>query len=300
MTTATRAVLLDVPDRLGSYRFDTVTDAVTDPRVRRSRFAMATLRLFLGTFVSSAGRQYAQLCDMFALVALLQRQLPPGAVDWATITGPAMADQVAALPLPHGHTQAPTRTPGQVGGVYRFWWLALRDVFAVRYLGAPLPGPVALDERMHACGVPLYATSSSTWEEMCAVRAAFARYRDDPAAATATADELAGHCLEPHLAGELHWQTYRRPRTRTNGVRPDAHELGLRAHILDAAAAPPHRRSVYDDLFLLLRDRLDHLTEARHGERRDPYTLRLAALHARVVTAYNRNHPDAPITALHR
>lgn len=296
-TSAARTASLDVPDRLGSFRFDAVLDAVTDPLVRRSPFAMATLRLFLGTFASSAGRQYAQLCDMVALVALLQRRAAPSAADWRTLRSAAMIETVAALPLPDGHTRSPLRTPGQVGGVYRFWWLALRDAFELRHHGTPLPGPVALDNRMAACGVPLYVTSSSTWEELAGLRASFAGYRDDPTAATAPPEVLARRCLEPHLAGELHWQTHRRPRGRTGDGRPDGHELGLRTHILDAVATPTHRRSVYDELFLLLRDRLDRVIETRH---RDPAARRLADLHARVVTAYNANHPDAPITALHR
>ena len=63
--------------------------------------------------------------------------------------------ELASCGLPTGHTGAPARVPGLVGGVYRFWWRAFLDVIRYRYRLAPLPDDAELDERMEACGVPL-------------------------------------------------------------------------------------------------------------------------------------------------
>lgn len=283
------------------YPLDGVLDAVTDPVVRRSRFGMLMLRLYAQTFVASAGRQYAQLCDMIALVALLQDQARAGrlVIDWELVLSPRMLHTVARWPLPGGHTAAPARTDGQIAGVYRFWWHAFCDAWRWRQLRFPLPTADQLDERMEACGVPIGMTSSSTWEEMAAIRAAWHTYRSAPQLVTAPAAAVVWHSLSEPLAAALHWQVHRRPRHRTpdEPVRPDAHGLWLRDGILAAAATPPDERGPYDELLLLRAAAINRLLS---GPVVDAHTRLAHRLHTRLVHTHNSNHPDAPITAVHR
>jgi hypothetical protein len=281
------------------YPLAKVLDATTDPVVRRSRFGMLMLRLYAQTFVASAGRQYAQLCDMIALVALLQDRARAGRlrIDWELVLSPRMVHTVAGWPLPGGHTGAPERTPGQVAGVYRFWWLAFCDAWRWRYLRFPLPGDAVLDERMEACGVPIGMTSSSTWEEMAAIRAAWAAFRTAPQLVTAPAEALAWYSLPEALAAALHWQVHGRPRSRVGGEpRPDRHALWLRDGILAAAATPPAERDPYDDLLLLRAAAIERLLDTPAESPR----LRMAhRLHRRLIHTHNVNHPDTPIAAVH-
>ena len=281
----------------GGYDFTALLDGIANPAVRRSPFAQVFLRLFFGTFVCSSGRQYDQLCDMFALVALHQERTAGsfGAVDWEIVYTRVVDVELAACALPVGHTAAPARVPGLVGGVYRFWWRAFLDVIRYRYRLAPLPSDAELDERMEACGVPLHGTSSSSWEEMAAIHAAYDVYRDDPTTVTEPAIDLVRRCVEPHLAREWHWQRHRRPRgrTRRDGPRPDPHELALRDHIRAALATPVETRDLYDELLVLMAAELDALA-AGVG------VPRLRLLYRRLLDAYNANHPAAPISALHR
>ena len=282
---------------LGGYDFTPLLDGIKSSVVRRSPFAQAFLRLFFGTFVCSSGRQYDQLCGMFALVALHQQRTARSydAVDWTIVYTGIVDGELAECALPGGHTGAPAKVPGLVGGVYRFWWQAFLDVIRYRYRLAPLPTDAELDERMEACGVPLHGTSSSSWEEMTAIHAAYGVYRDDPATVAESAARLVRRCVEPHLAREWHWQRYRRPRSRTHrdGPRPDPHAMGLRDHVRAALTTPAEARDLYDELLVLMAAELDALASG-HG------ALRLRLLYRRLLDAYNTNHPIAPITVLHR
>lgn len=283
-------------DDFGGFTLGHIIDRIDNPVIRTSPFGMDLLRLFLSTFAVSAGRQYVQVGDMYVLVAIIQQWEREGrvAVDWEIVLAPHVSYEVGTWPLPDGHTGAPDRTARLVGGTYQFWWQALVDVFRHRYFGFP-PAPASeLDARMGRCGVPLYTTSASTWEELAGIHQAFTAYRD-PRMATAPPADLVRLSVHPHLAGELHWQTERRPRRRTPGtLRPDVHELGLRTLILSAADIPPARRSPYDEYLLLLRNALDHLVT---HPRSNPF---LADIYRRLLVAYNVNHPDAPLAVLHR
>lgn len=286
-----------VADRFGTYDFGGVTAAAVDddPRLGRTAFGRQFLRLLLASFVASAGRQYAQLCDMYVLTALIQRRHQAGQVspDWELLLVNRHPAQFAAWPLPGGHTTAPARVTGQVAGVYCFWWTAFCDVFRHRYLGFPPPPDIALLRRLETFGVAPYATSSSSGEELAAIRLAFAGYRDDRAALDPP-ELLVRRCVEPHLGRELHWQVNPRPRSRSHPgePRPDRHELALRTHIQAATATPVPDRSPYDELFVLLADEVRSVAAGAAGPR-------LRRLHERVVAAYNANHPDdAPIAGL--
>ena len=299
MNALTMATPLGIPGNVGGFDYASLLDAVTDPVVRRTRSTMGLLDGYLGSFVTSAGRQYAQLCDLFVIVAIQQRQVARGRawMDWEPLLTDRVHTALDGLGLPGGHTGSPERVPGQVRGVYRFWWTALQDALCARWFGICPPRDHALDDRMARCGVQTYVTSSSTWEELAGIHQAWAVYRD-PGTWRAAPELLIRHCVAPHLAGELHWQVTRRPRHRVDrhGPPPDPHEPLLRRSILTAAARSSVERGLLDELLLLLRDELDRLLLCGNG----PTDDRNRDLYRRTLAAINANHPDDPIRWLHR
>lgn len=287
------------PRRFGDFYYGDTVESV-DPGLRADPFADLVIDTFLRSFITSQGRQYAQLAALAAAVRIIdQSQI---GIDWQVIDGYRIPHDIPNWILPGVHVQTPAAVPGQVDGVYLFWWLAQRDVFHLILEGQPLPSHRELRQRYRDCGVPLYLTSSTIQEELLAIYYAFDELRG---LAGASLEALIWACIPLQLAAEGHWQTTRRPRRSERdgwraGLRPDRHELLLRTMILGARALPVEDRGPLDVWALLIADELNELVVA---PRPDPETQEVRDLYNDLLGSVNdnRRRNGMPLlTSLHR
>lgn len=278
---------------IGGYSYTgmpTEPPAIANLEPLRGSFWPRLKLIFADSFVSSAGQQYEQMCDLVAIAAQMQEEgVQP---DWDVINGQEAVTAVRSWGLPPGHTKAPAHVAGQVAGLYEFWWLALRDAFNYRFHKKALPDGERLMDRMSTCGITLYATTSSDFKELAGIRQAFSEL-DEQAAQLPVDEFILRKCLRPHLAGAIYWQQHRRPRTD----RGDVHELLWRTCMTRALAVPEAERTDYERLMVRMYRQLDQLLETGPT---DPLRAHLLAVHAEAVQRYNKRHRDSPITFLHR
>jgi uncharacterized membrane protein YczE len=260
-------------------------------QVRESSLRRHVQVLAYDSFRHAQGNQALQVHFIQAYV----RRLCELGVPFDPTAGVALKQHVQRLRLPHGHIDVPD--VAQVRAQFAFWSALLWDIVLAVYTDAPsrLPDRHRLDLlAAQVGGTP--AMSSFTDEEMTALAAALAVYRD-PATSTVNWTDVVEQQFVPALVRvELGFQGHgtrypQRPRTDDG----DPHEARLLGHCTRALRG--HDRGTPDVVAAIYRvvcGRLDQLNS--DDAALDP----AAATYRELIAAYNRNHPgDDDVDALH-
>lgn len=269
---------------------------ITAPLARRARAGRrartTSMRphlqvLAYGSFRHAQGNQAAQAHFIQAYVRLLAQQGIP-----FEPSGMRVLDAIVGhLRLPHGH--ADINDPVLVHAQFAFWARNIWDVIRSVYHDDPalIPDRRRLDQRAADVGGTREMTSFSD-DELGALAAAFAFYRDRSSSRLSATEVVNTHLVPAIVNAELGFQGrgtrfVRRPRTDDG----DVHESRMLGHCRKAARRyRDGRPDVVNQIYRAVCARLDRAT----GDA-DP----LASRYRDLVAAYNRCHPDSTVARLH-
>lgn len=266
----------------------TLTAAHTRGAVRVN-FRQHIQRVSYQSFQHAQGDQPAQVHFLQCYARMLRRHAP---IDDTART--ASPDQLGNRALPRGHMPVPLL---QKAAQFKFWWWLLWDIVTSVYSDNPaaLPDRTLLDERAGALGATA-EMSSFTDEEMTALAAALAIYRDTPASSAWTVHYLASTLWLPNLVRvEIGFQGHgRRYPKRPRTDRGDPHVSRL-AQECAKAATSWRPGELTSELYLLTCRVLDEATDSDPTGEADA----LGTTYRTLVAAYNDNHPEQQVARLH-
>ncbi len=248
---------------------------------------LALKELLRGSFVTSSGRQYAQQHDLVVGAAILNEE--GFGFDNSIFDNPAVFDEIGSWGLPPSHTLSPSRTRGQVAGVYQAWFITAGELFKWQ-AGDDIKLRTTDDEvalLFEGLGLERGATSSTTQEELAGMASALNDIAGSP---SRTSDELALRSLKYHLNASLHWLSHNRPvLKKAHDRRADLWRNGM----IESIAKSADERTLYDMILVKQAKMLETIASLPEQTLADDPTLAsIRKLHDKALSMHSEVHDE--------